>query len=62
MVVSIGNDVLSDSVDSDSSEAVELALTASVLTKLLHEYTVGIEHLGTNKIVYGFRIYLVEIS
>lgn len=47
MIVSISNDVLSDAVDGHAGETVELALAAAVLTELLHEYTVRIEHLET---------------
>lgn len=45
MVVSIGNDVLPNAVDSNAGEAVKLTLTAAVLTELLNEYSVGVKHL-----------------
>lgn len=45
MIVSIGNNVLANAVDSDTSETVKLAFSATVLAKLLYEYAIWVKHL-----------------
>lgn len=45
VVVSVSDDVLTDAVDGDACQAVELAFTAAVRPKLFHEYTIRVKHL-----------------
>lgn len=45
MIVSVGNDVLANAIHGNASETIELAFTASVLTELLYEYAIWVEHL-----------------
>lgn len=45
MVVSVGDYELTDPVDRHTGQTVELSLSASVRTKLLHEVSVSVEDL-----------------
>lgn len=45
MVVSVGDDVLPNSVDGHAGQAVELPFAVAVLSELLHELSVRVEHL-----------------
>lgn len=47
MVVSISNDVLANTIDRHSGEAIEFAVSTAILTEFLQETTIRVEHLDT---------------
>lgn len=48
MIVTISDDKLPDSVDRNTGKTIELTLTASIGSKLLHEISIPVEHLIAN--------------
>lgn len=49
MIVSIGNNVLTNSINCNAGQTIEFTFTVAILTELFHKNTIRIEHLDPEK-------------